>query len=155
MIGYAADRMGRLNTFLLTTALSAVAVVALWVPSCVSGDEGDARGFFVAFAVLYGVFASAYVSLFPATLVESFGVQNFVGVNGVLYMLRGLATLVGTPVAGALIRGGGDGMKRVNKAYQNTAVMVGVLLVVATVAVVWVRVEAVVGVNANGRKWRA
>ena len=155
VIGYAADRLGRLNTFLLTTAVSALTALALWLPSSVSASEGDARKLFVAFAVLYGVFASAYVSLFPATLVESFGVQNFVGVNGVLYMLRGLATLVGTPVAGALIRGGGDGMKRMNKAYQNTAVMVGVLLVVATVAVMWVRVEAVVGTSANGRKWRA
>ena len=155
VIGYAADRLGRLNTFLLTTAISAFTALALWLPSCLSGSEGDARNLFLAFAVLYGVFASAYVSLFPATLVESFGMQNFVGVNGVLYMLRGLATLVGTPVAGALIRGGGDGMKGMNKAYQNTAVMVGVLLAVASVAVVWVRVEAVVGTSGNGRKWRA
>ena len=81
--------------------------------------------------------------------------QNFVSVNGLLYMVRGFATLVGTPVAGALIRGNHE--KSVGpRSYENTSIMVGVLLVVATLAVVWARLEATLTLDAAaGRrvKW--
>ncbi|RMZ80510.1 hypothetical protein DV737_g2901, partial [Chaetothyriales sp. CBS 132003] len=100
-IGHLADRLGRINALFITTALSAIATLALWLPSALSTTQADGRGFFIAFTVMYGIFASAYVSLFPASLVELFGVQHFASVNGILYMLRGMATLVGTPVAEA------------------------------------------------------
>lgn len=96
--------------------------------------------------MFYGVFAGAYVSLFPATLVELFGVEHFASVNGFLYMVRGFAALVGTPVAGALIRSAGshaDG-KVMSQLFFHTSILVGALLVGATVGVVWVRIEAAV-----------
>ncbi|KAL9106120.1 MAG: hypothetical protein Q9227_008820 [Pyrenula ochraceoflavens] len=154
VIGHAADRLGRINTLLLTTGMSALTAFALWLPSSLSHSQTDGRNLFIAFTVFYGIFASAYVSLFPASLVELFGVQHFASVNGALYMLRGLATMVGTPVAGALIRGSGKDAGGPGE-YRNTATMVGVLLVTATLAVVWVRVEAAVGTSMEGRrKWR-
>lgn len=155
VIGYAADRMGRLNTLVLTTLISAISVLALWLPSCLSTTQSTGSTLFIAFTIFYGVFASAYVALFPTSLVELFGVQNFVSVNGLLYMVRGFATLVGTPVAGALIRG--HKQQSVSpRNYENTSVMVGVLLVVATLAVVWARLEAILtldGVQSRRRKW--
>jgi len=107
-----------------------------------------ARALFAAFAVLYGVFAGAYVSLFPAVLVELFGVQNFASVNGFSYMVRGFGTLLGTPVAGALIHSGGASVAvgrgrrgRAAEEYAKSSVMVGALLAAATVSVLWVRLE--------------
>ncbi|KAJ6177731.1 hypothetical protein N7519_008192 [Penicillium mononematosum] len=154
VIGHAADRMGRLNTLVLTTLISAVSVLALWLPSCLSATQSTGSTLFIAFTILYGIFASAYVALFPTSLVELFGVQNFVSVNGLLYMVRGFATLVGTPVAGALIRGSHE--KTVGpRNYENTSIMVGVLLVVATLAVVWARLEATLNLDsAAGRKMK-
>ncbi|OCK96891.1 MFS general substrate transporter [Cenococcum geophilum 1.58] len=143
LLGYTADRAGRLNTLLF----------------CTLGFGGNdrARALFVAFAVLYGVFAGAYVSLFPTVLVELFGVQNFASVNGFLYMVRGFGTLLGTPVAGALIHSGGArvavGFGRGGRAageYAKSSVMVGALLAAATVSVLWVRLE----VGGVGR-WKA
>lgn len=94
LLGYTADRAGRLNTLLFCTLVSAATALGLWFPSTRAGQEGEgvggngrARALFVAFAVLYGVFAGAYVSLFPTVLVELFGVQNFASVNGFLYPL--------------------------------------------------------------------
>lgn len=154
-IGYAADRMGRLNTLVLTTLISAISVLALWLPSCLSTTQSSGSNFFIAFTIFYGIFASAYVALFPTSLVELFGVQNFASVNGLLYMIRGFATLVGTPVAGALIRG--YNQKSVGpRSYENTSIMVGVLMVVATLAVVWTRLEATLaldGSQGHRRKW--
>ncbi|KAJ5780138.1 Major facilitator superfamily domain general substrate transporter [Penicillium paradoxum] len=110
---------------------------------------------FTTFIIFYGVFASAYVALCPTGLVELFGVQNLVSVNGLLYMVRGFATLVRTPVADALIRG--HNQQNIGPpSYENTSVMVDVLLVVATLAVVWAQLEAVLtldGTQARRRKW--
>lgn len=165
LLGYTADRAGRLNTLLFCTLVSAATALGLWFPSTRAGQEGEQEGFggngraralFVAFAVLYGVFAGAYVSLFPTVLVELFGVQNFASVNGFLYMVRGFGTLLGTPVAGALIHSGGArvavGFGRGGRAaeeYAKSSVMVGALLAAATVSVLWVRLEV------GGVRWKA
>ncbi|KAJ5703033.1 hypothetical protein N7488_010581 [Penicillium malachiteum] len=153
VIGYAADRFGRLNTLFLTTLVSAISVLALWLPSSMSPSQSTGSTLFILFAIFYGTFASAYVSLFPTSLVELFGVQNFVSVNGALYMVRGLATLLGTPIAGVLIR---SNQSQSPKSYENTSIMVGILLAAATFAVLWTRFEAVFsmeGAQPNRRKW--
>ncbi|KAJ6086240.1 Major facilitator superfamily domain general substrate transporter [Penicillium sp. IBT 16267x] len=155
VIGYAADRMGRLNTLFLTTFLSAIAVLALWLPSSLSTSQSSGSALFIVFTISYGIFASAYVSLFPTSLVELFGVQNFVSVNGALYMVRGFATLLGTPVAGALIRSSPH-QTASPRSYENTSIMVGVLLAAATFAVLWTRLEAVFTLEEgqrHRRKW--
>ncbi|KAH8658111.1 MFS monocarboxylate transporter [Xylariales sp. PMI_506] len=164
VIGYFADRLGRLNSLFLTTLLSAVITVGFWVPSTVTttasgvedSDHAAARNLFIAFAITYGLFASAYVSLFPASLIEIFGIQNFASVNGVLYMVRGLATMVGTPVGGALIRNGSKlGVTVGPDAYINMAVLVSALLFAASAAVFWIRMEAMVGPDGRRNfKWK-
>jgi MFS family permease len=144
--------MGRLNTLFLATLVSAVAVLALWLPATTVASGST---LFIIFTIFYGIFASAYVSLFPTSLVELFGVQNFVSVNGALYMVRGLATLLGTPVAGLLIRSN-QTQNASPRSYENTSIMVGALLAAATFAVLWVRIEATValeGGQGHRRKW--
>ncbi|KAL1962516.1 hypothetical protein VTN77DRAFT_9637 [Rasamsonia byssochlamydoides] len=157
IIGHMADRLGRLNTLLFTTFVSAVTALGLWLPSTLSGGDRDGKGLFVAFAILYGIFAGAYISLFPTALVELFGVQHFASVNGFLYMARGFAALVGTPVAGVLIRGSGSGGAQgmgAAKAYEKTSILIGALLAAATVGVAWMRIEAAISGN-NRLRWKA
>jgi MFS family permease len=126
----------------------------MWLPSALSTSQSSGSALFIVFTIFYGVFASAYVSLFPTSLVELFGVQNFVSVNGVLYMVRGLATLLGTPLAGLLIRSSQD-EKAGPRSYENTSILVGVLLAAATFAVLWARIEASLTFEgqSHGRKW--
>ena len=153
VIGDVADRLGRLNALFLTTVISAVCVLGLWVPSTSSSSiapsdassvkQTSGKALFIAFAILYGTFASAYVSLFPTSIVELFGAAQFASVNGSLYMVRGIATLIGTPLAGFLVR---NSMETASpKTYRNTAVMAGVLWAGAAIAVGWVRFEAAFG----------
>ncbi|KAJ5455502.1 major facilitator superfamily domain-containing protein [Penicillium daleae] len=152
-IGYVADRAGRLNALFLTTLLSAVFTIGFWLPSTCGKESADSKGLFIAFTILYGTFSSAYVSLFPISLVELFGVQNFASVNGVLYMMRGIATMIGTPVGGAFIRGTGNTSQPQD--FFGMSLLVSCLLFAATAAVLWVRLEVFIGANGfSGGKWR-
>lgn len=139
-IGIIADRYGRLNTLFVTTAISAIVCFTFWLPSSLSENNETGRGLFITYSILYGLFASAFVSLFPTSLVELFGPAHFAGVNGALYMARGLGTLIGTPTAGLLIRSSGDG--QMPDSYWRTALMVGCLLGGASIAVSWVSIDA-------------
>lgn len=77
VIGFAADRLGRLNTLFVTTFISAIAVLGFWIPSIMlDGGSATSMGLFIVFTLLYGAFASAYISLFPASLIEIFGIQH-------------------------------------------------------------------------------
>jgi hypothetical protein len=96
----------------------------------------------LAFSSIYGITAGAYVSLFPTALAEQFGVQNFASINGLLYMLRGIGTLIGTPVAGSLIHGNSGPSSHLASSFEKTSLMVGCLLLGASLAVSWARIEA-------------
>lgn len=151
-VGWLADRYGRLNALVLTTFVSALVTLSLWLPSSTILELNVRRGLFLTFTCLYGLTASAYVALFPTALAEQFGIQNFASINGLLYMIRGIGTLVGTPVAGALIHGHETAVMGTMVSFEKTIVLVGVLLVGATFAVAWARAES--GVQ-TGWKWRA
>jgi MFS family permease len=138
-LGIAADHIGRVNMLLITTAISAIVSFTFWLPSTMSVSLPSAQGLFITYAIMYGTFASAYVSLFPAALIEVFGPQHFASINGVLYMVRGMGSLVGTPSAGAMIRSSAHAM--VPSGYMHMSILVGSLLAGATAGVVWLRVE--------------
>ncbi|KAL9602762.1 MAG: hypothetical protein Q9219_001605 [cf. Caloplaca sp. 3 TL-2023] len=149
LIGYVADRYGRLNLLLLCTFLSAVTTLGLWSPSTVS-NSATGMSLFVAYVIFYSITAGAYVSLFPTVLAELFGVQNFSSVNGLLYMIRGFATLLGTPSAGALIRNSSIDGVHSKSAFKSPSLLVGCLLTSATLGCVWVRLEAM---HLPGNRW--
>lgn len=151
-IGYGADRYGRINALFVTTLLSAVAVFAFWIPSMfhkADVSKSSADGLFIVFTILYGAFASAYISLFPASLIGLFGVQHFTSVNGALYLIRGMGALIGTPLIGMLIPS--SGALTSSYIYERAGIVVGVLLMAATMACLWVRIEATLG---SAWKWR-
>jgi len=96
------------------------------------------RALLLAYACIYGITAGAYVSLFPTALAEQFGIRNFASINGPLYMIRGIGTLIGTPVGGALVRHSKNSRETANS-FDRTFLFVAILLSGATVSVVWAR----------------
>ncbi|KAJ6144902.1 hypothetical protein N7470_008797 [Penicillium chermesinum] len=149
VIGYAADKLGRLNMLFFTTVVSAFSVFAFWLPSTFVDKTVTSLAsevLFIFFAILYGCFGSAYISLFPASLVELFGVQHYTSVNGALYFIRGAGALLGTPLTGLLLSGQSALESPYN--YERVAITVGVLLSVASLATLWVRIEA-----SSGKQW--
>lgn len=140
VIGYIADRwLGRTNALVITTMISALGTIVFWLPSTLVDMRASSRGLFVTYSLVYGLFASAYVSLFPTSLVEMFGPAHYASINGFLYMLRGFGGLFGTPIAGLLIRN--SGMPFMPKAYWSSALLVSVFTTGATLAVCWAWVE--------------
>jgi MFS family permease len=99
VVGYLADKYGRLNALVLCTFVSALATFGFWLPSSLLLSIEARRGMFIAYTCIWGITASSYVALFPTALAEQFGIQNFASINGLLYMIRGLGTLIGTPVS--------------------------------------------------------
>ena len=153
-VGFIADRLGRLDSFFLTTLLSSVSTAGLWVPSTILGttDEPLGRSLFLGFTVMYGLFASAYIGLFSPALAELFGIENSPRITGIMYMLQGAAGLVGTPVAGLFVESLGENV--IPRNYLYMAVIVGALMIASAVTVFWARMEIMIE-RAGGRwKWQ-
>lgn len=95
-MGLLADKVGRQNTMCISVSLahsdddtthielqvilSAVTVISLWY------NAAPAR--FIAFVVLYGIYAGGYNALVPVIVTEIYGTQNYASVNGMLYFVR-------------------------------------------------------------------
>jgi hypothetical protein len=71
-------------------------------------------------------------------LAEQFGIRNFASNNGLLYMIRGFGTLVGTSVAGALVPQNTE-VRESEISFERTFLLVGILLSGATISASWAR----------------
>jgi MCP family monocarboxylic acid transporter-like MFS transporter 14 len=56
--------------------------------------------FLVAYAILFGFAISAFVSLTSIVLSDLLGIERLTNSFGLLIVSRGLAALIGTPLAG-------------------------------------------------------
>ncbi|CAG8197575.1 unnamed protein product [Penicillium olsonii] len=151
-VGFVADKIGRLDSFFLTTLLSSVSTAGLWIPSTLLGatNETSGKGLFIGSTVLYGLFASANIGLFSPALVELFGLEDMPRMTGIMYSLQGAAGFVGTPVAGVLVKSAGS---LSSENYLYMAVFVGTLMVASTVTVLWARVEFMLERIEGQKKW--
>lgn len=132
--GIFADRYGRFNTLIGTTALSAILVLALWLPS---------RGSIpiILFGAFYGFTSGAFVSISPSCVAQISDVRQ-IGIRmGTLYLTISFAGLTGNPIAGALLT-------RMDGDYTGVQVFCGVGMAIGTamfVASRWVQ---------TGFKWK-
>ncbi|KAI8990711.1 monocarboxylate permease [Trametes punicea] len=95
--GYIADKVGPLNVFVPAATICSVLILALWLPSRNTGA-------IIAFSALYGLFSGAFVSLLP-TYIATITPREIYGARlGSVYMVIAVATLVGTPTGGALLK---------------------------------------------------
>jgi len=157
VLGALADQYGRLNMLCFCCIVSALGVLALWMPSAaIPGPE--TTPLFYGFVVVYGLTAGGFVSLFPTIIAELFGVQHFASINGLMYGLRGLGTLVGTPVTSLLLRGYAGqgaladvGLASKGSGYVESIALNGAILMAAAVGAMWLRIEAS---RRDGWKWK-
>ena len=94
--GWIADRVGRFNTMVVTSFLSCILVLGLWLPS-----RGNVP--IILFAALYGFSSGAFVSLAPALVAQISDIRQ-IGVRvGTMFAVISVAGLVGNPIGGALV----------------------------------------------------
>ncbi|KAI0263955.1 MFS general substrate transporter [Gloeopeniophorella convolvens] len=140
-MGLLADYVGRQNTMIASVFLSALSVFALWFNAPLPR--------FIAFVIVYGIFSGGYNALLPTTITEVYGREQYAAVNAAIYFIRGLGSLCGAPVAGAILgsyhrgaqNGGGAGPSfgQLKSSYERVVVYDGVLLLCAATCVVCVR----------------
>ncbi|EGW30271.1 uncharacterized protein SPAPADRAFT_157060 [Spathaspora passalidarum NRRL Y-27907] len=114
--GVIADMLGRMNTLMICSIISAIAIFALWLPGI--------RETFISLVVVYGVFSGAIISLLPPCLIELFGIASYTQLSGIMYCARGIGVIIGSPIGALLIEGNGA----LPKDYINAAIYNGVLL---------------------------
>jgi MFS family permease len=93
--GVIADKLGRFNVMIATTAFSAIIVLALWLPS-----SGNAP--ILVFCVLYGFSSGAFVSMGPSLIAQISPIREIGVRSGTFFLCVALAGLTGNPIGGAL-----------------------------------------------------
>jgi MFS family permease len=94
--GIIADRFGRFNVMIVTTAFSAILVLALWLPS-------KANAPIIVFASLYGFSSGAFVSLGPPLIAQISPIREIGVRSGTFFLFVSIGGLTGSPIGGALI----------------------------------------------------
>ncbi|KAL4941791.1 hypothetical protein BDV06DRAFT_222781 [Aspergillus oleicola] len=94
--GILADKVGRFNVMTLTAIACGVCTLALWY--CSSTNEGA----IIAYAVLYGFWSGAAISLTPVCISQVCKMEDYGKRNGTTFTLVSLGTLTGIPMAGAI-----------------------------------------------------
>lgn len=100
--GYFGDKLGRFNVMIAMCTLSAVVILALWLPGTLLSPGSVA--IYVVFSMLYGFASGAFVGMVPALLSQISPDVTKIGVRqGVLFTCISIASLTGSPIAGAIL----------------------------------------------------
>ncbi|KAI1957045.1 hypothetical protein LOZ58_005967 [Ophidiomyces ophidiicola] len=102
--GYFGDKLGRFNVMIAMCGLSALVILALWIPGTLLSPGSAAV--YIVFSLAYGFASGAFVGMVPALLSQITTDVTKTGVRqGVLYTCLSIATLTGSPIAGAILNG--------------------------------------------------
>ncbi|KAK1757842.1 putative major facilitator superfamily transporter protein [Echria macrotheca] len=128
-----ADRFGALNV--LTICMAGTAAVCYgWF-----GIHDTAGA--VVFALLYGALSGGVVSLTPSVVVSMSPDMSRVGARmGVNFLLNGIALLIGTPIAGAIVNGYTEARWKGTMAFAATSILIGTGLYVMSRWLVYRRI---------------
>lgn len=113
---YIADRVGAVNVFIPTSAVSSI-LMFCFIPI-------KSPGGLYGWSIIYGIFAAGIQSLFPAALSFLTTDLRKLGVRmGMIFTIVSFAVLTGPPVAGAIVssRAGYAGAK----AFSGASIAVG------------------------------
>lgn len=104
--GILGDKVGRYNVFIIVCYLSGIWILALWLPS-----SSDAA--ILAFAVLFGFFSGAYVSLITPLVMQISPMAELGFRSGIVMCITAIGGLTTNPINGAIIDGssGWNGLK--------------------------------------------
>ncbi|KAF4466681.1 mfs monocarboxylate transporter [Fusarium albosuccineum] len=106
MPSFVADRVGVLDTYIGICTLTAVSIF-YWIS--VNNTAGN-----IAFSVLYGFFSGGVVTLAPVVLANITDDLSVLGTRlGFVAVLKGIGSLIGPPIAGAILEhtGSYEGMQ--------------------------------------------
>lgn len=100
MVGFAADRFGRLQMMIVCVYGAALSTYA-WMGLTTFAP-------LLVYALLYSCFAGGIISLIPVIAAELFGIEQLGRIVGFLYTSSSVGNLIGAPIAGFLVDLFGD-----------------------------------------------
>lgn len=125
--GYFADRLGTFNTMIVTAAACTALIFALWLTS------GGNVAAIMAFAVTYGFWSGAAISLTPVCIGAVCDVRDLGKRIGTAYFISSFGALTGIPIAGAILESNGG-------SYNGLIIFAGAMYTAALIAFVTARV---------------
>ncbi|KAH6632913.1 major facilitator superfamily domain-containing protein [Boeremia exigua] len=131
LTGVLADRIGKYNVFTLAASATGISTLALWLP--IGRDNDAAR---IAYAVLYGFFSGAYVSLIAGLVAQISPMKEIGFRTGLVFFVNSIGALTTSPIAGAIL-------DQENGIWTGVKVFSGVFCIAGTVFVFAARVYKV------------
>lgn len=124
--GFLGDKIGRYNIYVVVCLLSGVWILALWLP-----DNSDAA--LIAFALLFGFFSGAYVSLITPLIMTISPFPELGFRTGIVLFSVAVAGMITNPINGAIVDGAGG--------WTGLKVFSGVFCLAGSVLVLMVRLR--------------
>lgn len=133
--GYLGDKLGRFNVMISMCVLSFLSILVLWLPGSLLAPRS--APVYIIFSILYGFASGAFVGMVPALLVQISPDLSKIGTRqGVLFTCLAVASLVGSPIAGAIL----DSQRG---AFWGLQVFAGVMMVASTIFYIVTRIVLV------------
>ncbi|KAI1847083.1 hypothetical protein JX265_006723 [Neoarthrinium moseri] len=125
--GYVADRFGVFNVMCVTCFTCVAFILCLWLTT-----PRDNEAMVTSFAVLYGFWSGAAISLTPVCIGQVCRVEDYGKRNGTAFSIASIGALVGIPLAGAILQAQGGG-------YSGVIALAGGAYAAATAAFIVAR----------------
>jgi hypothetical protein len=128
------DIFGVFNIMILLTGFGAVVSLAFWLPSTVMAS-GHTNALIIVFTIFYGFALGCIFSIIPASIKKISPDIRKLGVRtGSLYAICATGVLIGSPIAGVIASGKGNG-------FLGLTLFSGILLTVGTFFVLFSRLK--------------
>ncbi|KAF8933676.1 hypothetical protein BGZ52_007039 [Haplosporangium bisporale] len=123
-MGLASDHIGDINTLLISSGISALSILVVWMFASTS------VAVMAVFCVMYGFFSGSFVAIIPTVAAHLCGISRLASVTGIIYGGIAIGTLIGSPVGGAILdtSGGVD--------YKPLQLWAGLVMVLGTILTV-------------------
>ncbi|KAK8844679.1 hypothetical protein IAR55_006528 [Kwoniella newhampshirensis] len=129
LVGFVADKLGPMNTFVLCFFLSGVIQLALWLTA-------KSLAGICVFGVMFGLVAPGYVGIIPQNVVQLFGQANLATNVGLLLLANGPGNFISGPLGGALFDASGG------TSFNKVIIMSGCLQMGGALIICWARYKA-------------
>ena len=104
---YLSDTFGRFNVMILTALVCTILIFGIWLPPTILDVASEPA--LTAFAVLFGFWSGAAISLTPVCIAQVSKVEEIGRRVGTCFSISSFGALVGVPIGGAIVDASGGG----------------------------------------------
>jgi MFS family permease len=145
VFGLVGDKYGRQNVQVGTLAATTILVWAIWL-SCAAQRL---KVLWWLFNLCYGALSSGWSTALNPVMIDVFGSEVFFGASAWVSISRGLGTIIGGPLGGAVLGKSNASLEESKDQFIRLVVFTGAVLLIATGAGLMIRI-----LHARAVGWR-